>query len=441
MCLGAALAQRERKSARSWLEGVWLALGGALGIANDDEWRDVQVLFDLIETLPHDADIAQVETRVAQLYAKPPAHNGARLWLMTIHKSKGLEFGTVIIPGLERAPRNDDKALLLWNEYLGAADEAGEGALVLAASAAFGGQADPIYDWLDHERKQKLQLEDTRLFYVAATRAISRLYLLFCDNRDDREKPFAPGSRSLLARIWPAVADDVTWLNASASIVASASVDVAPNEILWRVPPDWRLPGMTGGAVATVDDDRRDKQRDNTPEPAQVDTDEAWIGKLVHKLFELCVRFGADQWQRRDAGNQRNWIVAQLRRQGVAAERHAAIVDVVVQNVQGALADERGRWLLDAAHAESRAEWELLCEDGRRIRIDRSFVDAEGVRWIVDYKTALPQPGEELADFLQREAQIHRPQLLAYRDAVAAITDRPLRLALYFSAVPAWCEV
>jgi ATP-dependent exoDNAse (exonuclease V) beta subunit len=308
---------------------------------------------------------------------------------------------------------------------------------VLAPSAAFGGQADPIYDWLDHERKQKQQLEDTRLFYVAATRAISRLYLLFCDNRDDREKPFAPASRSLLARIWPAVADDVTWLDASGSGAAIVSADPSPEAILWRVPPDWRLPGTAGeAATATLDE-----LGDNTPEPAQIDTDDAWIGTLVHKLFELCVRFGVDHWRRRDTGDQRNWIAAQLRQRGVPAERHAAIVDIVVQHVQSALADERGRWLLDTAHAESQAEWELLGDDGRRIRIDRSFVDADGIRWIIDYKTAQPQPGESVTDFLQREGHIHRPQLQGYRDVVAMLSDRPVRLALYFPAVPAWCEM
>jgi ATP-dependent exoDNAse (exonuclease V) beta subunit len=436
-CLAPTLAQRERKSRRSWLEGAWLALGGMLCLAGDDDWRDVQALFGLIEALPGDADSAQLEARVAQLYAKPPAQAGARLWLMTIHKSKGLEFETVIIPGLERAPRSDDKALLLWNEYLGDAAEGGETGLVLAANAAFGGQTDPIYEWLDHERRQKQRLEDTRLFYVAATRAISRLYLLFCDNRADRDKPFSPGSRSLLARIWPAVADDVDWLDGTQPIAVRAASARDSEEMLWRVPPDWRLPGVIDvAAVSPVD-----SGHGNTPEPSQADTDEVWIGTLVHKLFEQCVRFGADHWRRRDAASQRSWAAAQLRQHGIAADRHAAIIDAVMQCTQAALADAQGRWLLDTAHAESHVEWELWLDDGRSIRIDRSFVDGDGTRWIVDYKTARPQPGEALADFLQRETQSHRAQLLSYRDAVAAIADEPLRLALYFPAVPAWCEV
>ena len=49
---------------------------------------------------------------------------------MTIHKAKGLEFDTVIVPSLHRVPRNEDRGLLAWNEQ---ADPAtGERMLLLA---------------------------------------------------------------------------------------------------------------------------------------------------------------------------------------------------------------------------------------------------------------------------------------------------------------------
>jgi ATP-dependent exoDNAse (exonuclease V) beta subunit len=38
---------------------------------------------------------------------------------MTIHKAKGLEFDTVILPGLGAVPRGDDQRLLLWLEHRG----------------------------------------------------------------------------------------------------------------------------------------------------------------------------------------------------------------------------------------------------------------------------------------------------------------------------------
>ena len=36
---------------------------------------------------------------------------------MTIHKAKGLEFDTVIVPGLGRHSKLDDKPLVLFHEW------------------------------------------------------------------------------------------------------------------------------------------------------------------------------------------------------------------------------------------------------------------------------------------------------------------------------------
>lgn len=464
----AVLARRERSDKRSWLEGAWLALGGPLCLAGDDDWRDVQALFDLIEALPADAGVEQLEARIATLYAKPPVQSGARLWLMTIHKSKGLEFETVIIPGLDRSPRSDDKPLLQWGEYLGADGTSG---LVLAPTREFGGEAEAIYDWLDFERKQKQQLEDTRLFYVAATRAISRLYLLFSDKnsadkksgdkkseefsatdlsgvRQDNEKIFAPSSRSLLARIWPAVSESVSWLESSpikALSIKARTDDAVSNAVsnatesttqLSRVPPAWRLSLPVSTAFAANADGT------NLPEnPTRADSVEILAGTLVHALFEQCARNGAEFWQQRDSGQQRTLVELLTRQQGIALAQQPAVVTRVLHALNTALADSRGRWLFDPAHGEAVAEWDLSLEGGRRVVIDRSFVDINGERWIVDYKSSSPRPGENQEDFIARERETYRPQLFGYRDAVASFDARPIRLALYFPSLPAWCEL
>lgn len=47
-------------------------------------------------------------SKVKKLYAQPDSEADQRLQIMTIHKSKGLEFDVVIVPGLNRKSRNDD---------------------------------------------------------------------------------------------------------------------------------------------------------------------------------------------------------------------------------------------------------------------------------------------------------------------------------------------
>jgi len=68
------------------------------------------------------------------------------------------------------------------------------------------------------------------------------------------------------------------------------------------------------------------------------------------------------------------------------------------------------------AHAEGRSEWRLTgITAGRRVNvvIDRSFVDAQGVRWIIDYKTSVHQ-GADTGAFLDNERERYRGQLEQY---------------------------
>ncbi len=90
---------------------------------------------------------------------------------MTIHKAKGLEFDTVILPGLGAVPRSETmQRLLLWLEH--------RGELLLAPISESGGDKDPIYRYLASIERRKSDQETARLLYVAATRARRSLHLL-----------------------------------------------------------------------------------------------------------------------------------------------------------------------------------------------------------------------------------------------------------------------
>jgi ATP-dependent helicase/nuclease subunit A len=105
------------------------------------------------------------------------------------------------------------------------------------------------------------------------------------------------------------------------------------------------------------------------------------------------------------------------------------------------LTEERGRWLLDPAHADARSEWALAgIEDGAiaRIVIDRTFV-ADGTRWVVDFKTGAHE-GADLGAFLDREVLRYRDQLERYARFVRVRESRPIRIGLYFPLQRAWRE-
>jgi ATP-dependent exoDNAse (exonuclease V) beta subunit len=77
----------------------------------------------------------------------------------------------------------------------------------------------------------------------------------------------------------------------------------------------------------------------------------------------------------------------------------------------------------------------------RQLVVDRSFVDAEEQRWIIDYKTSQPRADETADSFVARELALYQMQLKAYRDAVAEWESRAIRTALYFPALPRLVEV
>ena len=105
---------------------------------------------------------------------------------------------------------------------------------------------------------------------------------------------------------------------------------------------------------------------------------------------------------------------------------------------------EKGQWILSAQHQQAHQEWALSSEYDNHIShhaIDRSFIDVDGIRWIIDYKTASHEGGDPDA-FLDEEIKRHTSQLRRYATVLAQLEpDRAIRTALYFPMLDAWREV
>ena len=71
--------------------------------------------------------------------------------------------------------------------------------------------------------------------------------------------------------------------------------------------------------------------------------------------------------------------------------------------------------------------------------LDRTFVDPEGVRWIVDFKLSRHE-GADAEAFLNREQERYRTQLEIYAQVMREFDPRPIRVGLYFPLVPGWRE-
>jgi hypothetical protein len=165
------------------------------------------------------------------------------------------------------------------------------------------------------------------------------------------------------------------------------------------------------------------------------------VGSLVHEELERVARHALPLdsafLHRETSWRQR------LQEWGVDSQQLEAAVQRVRRALQATAADPRGHWLLSEAHQEAACELDLSTISQGRVRaarIDRTFVDATGIRWIVDYKTS-EHEGTDLGAFLDREQERYRGQLEHYAGLMAAREPtREIRLGLYFPIHSAWRE-
>jgi len=166
------------------------------------------------------------------------------------------------------------------------------------------------------------------------------------------------------------------------------------------------------------------------------------VGSVVHRWLEAIGREGVAAWNVERVSALEPAFERALFELGVPAERIAAASERVKGALTRALGDSRGRWILDSAHSEARTEYALTgLDQGELVTVvlDRTFVDGEGVRWVVDYKTGTHE-GSDPTAFLDREQQRYAAQLERYGRLMRALDARPIRLGLYFPLLGAWRE-
>ena len=451
--LAASLAQRARGPLREHVAGAWYALGGPACVEQETDLEDAETYFRYLDkhedagSLP---DRATFEAGLGQLYALPDLDADDSLQIMTIHKAKGLEFDVVIVPGLARSPRHDDKKLFLWTEQPGA-----DGTnLLLAPINAAGDAGDLIYAWIEQFNSEKQSLEDGRLLYVAATRAKRQLHLLGSVNvvpeEDGTARIKPPPAQSLLGKLWPVVASVYEAALRDAPVQSPATAVVAPviDQSLRRLPAGWALPAAPCGVDwAPPQDSAR----------TQDDLEFSWagetarhVGSVVHRWLQRIAEDGVAGWDAPRIAALEPAIRHALAAQGVGEHDIAAASARVRQALINCVGDARGRWVLDA-HAEGCSEWRLTGITAGRLAnvvIDRTFVDAEGVRWIIDYKTSVHE-GADTPAFLDNERERYRGQLEHYAALLQAggapqedllRSAQRIRLGLYFPLLGGWRE-
>jgi ATP-dependent exoDNAse (exonuclease V) beta subunit len=439
---------RRRKSLRQQIQGLWLTLGGPAALTDNNDLSNAEDFFGLLDKYDEGGSLIgwqEFEKDVESLYARASI-TGAKgtganpVQVMTIHKSKGLEFDHVFIPGVDKGARPDDHQLLLLQERI---NQQHDKQLLLGPLAPKGADTDPIYNYLREEEKLKQKLEATRLFYVGCTRAIKRLHLLANLTSNDKEELKAPSSGSLLGPLWPTVKDQFQCIECQENSEEEASDKAAP--LLYRLPQTWQRPHLPAEPLLQAYRGEEFDDDDNTPEGFSIHN--SWyrhMGTLIHRVLCQITEDGIGHWDNARIERQRpSWRV-QLQNMGVSHNHLQAALEGVERGVINTLEDPTGRWLLNNQHRDSHCEQELW-QGGHTPRlsiVDRTFVDQD-VRWIVDYKSSEPAPGQSLQEFLQQELLEYQPQLQRYEELYKKLESSldsqartgKIQTALYFPMI------
>jgi hypothetical protein len=252
-----------------------------------------------------------------------------------------------------------------------------------------------------------------------------------------------PAAGSLLERMWniaePAFVKEFKLFQPPPADQISEA-DRTPRTIQ-RLPLDWEIPAMppsAGDGVRSSQDD----MEETAVSFHWVGDMLRHIGTVVHRMLKRIAEDGISYWNPERVRNLKMSLSSELASLGVSADELPAATDRVESALAQAVIGDRGRWLL-GTHSHAACEYSIsgIFQGGIvNVRIDRTFVDGQGVRWIIDYKSSSHE-GAGMEEFLDNERERYRAQLARYRSLFSLLDNRPIRTALYFPLLNAWREV
>jgi ATP-dependent exoDNAse (exonuclease V) beta subunit len=442
--LADALETRDSAPLADWLETTWLRLGAADAYPKE-ELRHARAFLAALSDRAASGEWSgprDIGSLLGDLYAQPQASTPNPVQIMTIHRAKGLEFDHVFVPSLDRNLNRGREPLLRW---LDLPRREGESDLVMAPVPAIGGDdGGSVGVYLKRLMAKRTANEQTRLLYVATTRAKKTLFLSAAP-KAKQDGTVIPRTGTLLASLWPALGEAFTAGEKRPPVESAPSDPAVPtppaNSPLRRLPANWSPPSFE----PTATDLSRlpiGHQSLEPPEFSWVGETGRHIGTVVHAALESFAS-AAELPTRTQIQSDRDIYTHQLRRHGVPDRDLPQAADRVLEALTNTVGNERGRWIFAPEHREAHSELALTgIASGRltQVIIDRSFVDREGTRWVIDFKTSRHEGGG-LDRFLTQELERYRSQLETYVALAGGLGPNPVRAGLYFPLLGVFREL
>jgi ATP-dependent helicase/nuclease subunit A len=474
----------------TWLQQVWLSLGGA-DCCDATARANLDLLWTCLDRLPageQDLLGPALHAALDKLTALPDpnASTDCGVQLMTIHKSKGLEFEVVTVPDLQARSRTSARKLLSWLERginpdaetgLELRDDSTEITEFLVAPLPTKGEdSGKSKAWVDRVYRERESQETRRILYVAATRAREELHLFARPAykvEANGEFRLVEPSGSLLATAWPALEEEIRarfddWKSIRQS--ASGAAEPATQDeaeigslaaaadgnlvamplppkptLLRRLPPDYAPDKSRAFAVSSAEpaiSGIGGAQLFTRHEGGLVSRA---LGTAVHAAFEELARLRAmHDWKTVRAALQefQPRMAAQVRAAGIAPAQATQIAANALQLAINASLDPVGEWIV-SPHPEAASEvrWTGVAGNAlTSVRVDRVFragltplAEGQNAWWIIDYKTAHAD-NLDPATALAQLRTLFAPQLEAYAHVLRNLHrgDAVIRAGLYY---------
>jgi ATP-dependent exoDNAse (exonuclease V) beta subunit len=344
---------------------------------------------------------------------------------MTMHGAKGLQWETVILPALGKPPKSSHSPLLAFTNI----EINHENALLISPRAETRNK-DALYSLIQKIEKERENNELARLLYVAATRAETELHMLGHLSSSSGEA--AKGSLlSLLLK------EDNDCFGADVSFIENGEMEKADNQLpLQRFKTVAEPPALTEPVP--------DHDAIHEVGFGWAGAEAAPIGNTLHGILQQIAEHGVENWNSELTSQATRAMRRMLLAEGLSGELLRSALSRCSSGLEQALKSERGQWILSGTHSDAHCEWSLSSIQNGQVShriIDRSFIDADGTRWIIDYKTASHE-GSNLERFLDSEQQRHTRQMEGYHDLLQKMDpEHPIRTGLYFPVVDGWREL
>lgn len=325
-------------------------------ILNTKELRELNQFFNLLdefEVAGQISDLTQFKFKLNKLFSQESTPS--RLQIMTIHKSKGLEFDHVILPGLSKKPNQPDKKLIRFLKFVTEKNEI----LLCSPIKAANEYENFLYKYLGMLEKEKEDYELQRLFYVAATRAKESLYLFDC------KQDAKTGFRKLLK-------------HQEFKFIGANNIQ---EDLIYQPPKLKRLKSKY--FAISEQSETSPLVNDNI-----ISFPEDILPRIIGVVSHEVLKWICDNHPQTINDVSFNNAVTALQSYGITGSQLDKALNEIKLLIENVFHNKTGQWIIKP-HEDEINEYEILINKDQQVQtriIDRTFKE-NNIRWIIDFKT------------------------------------------------------